>query len=215
MKISTIIFDVDGVLIDSNEVVSNAYKKTAKMLGLRIPSDREISRLMGKPLEKIVRILWPKSNPNPIIKTYRRLFMDEKLVINPVDDAPKIVKKLKDSGFKLGIISGKMKFFIDKHLREAGFDLNLFDVIVSFETTEKHKPDPEPILFACKNLGVKPEEVLYVGDSLFDYECANSGKVNYVAALTGSLGERELKKIGVRNILNSVSDLPRFLESLR
>jgi pyrophosphatase PpaX len=212
MKISTVIFDVDGVLIDSNRIIIEAYKKTARKLGLRVPSTQEISELLGKPLEKIIKLLWPNADADLYTKEYREFFMDEKLKIPAIDGAVETVRRMKSLGFKLGLLSGKISFFIKKHLEETGFDLGWFDVIVSFEVTKKHKPDPEPLLYILDKLRVKPEEVLYVGDSKFDYECAKNAGVNYVAVLTGCLGEKELKGIGVKNIINSVVNLPEFLE---
>ena len=211
MKISTIIFDVDGVLIDSNKIIVDAYQKTAKSLDLRVPSAREISNLLGTTLEDIVKTLWPNTDKDLLVSTYRKLFMGMS-IIPPIEGAPETVERLKKSGFKLGITSGKIRFFIDKHLEEAGFDLKLFDIILSGEDTKKHKPDPEPLIRVCNELKVKPEEVIYVGDSQFDYECAKNAKVHYVAVLTGCLSEKELKDIGIKHILNSVSELPKFLE---
>jgi len=209
--IKAIIFDVDGVLIDSVEVVVKAYQKTAKKMGLKVPSSQEILDLLGKPLEEIARILWTNADHERYIKEYRKLFMNKNLVIPPIDGAVDAVKRLKKSGFKLGIITGKIMFFTKKHLKESGFDIDWFEAIGSFEVTKKHKPNPEPLFYVIDKLKVKPEETLYVGDAILDYECAKNAKVEYVAVLTGCLNETEQKKLGVKNIINSISDLPEFL----
>jgi HAD superfamily hydrolase (TIGR01549 family) len=211
MKIKAIIFDVDGVLIDSVKIIVESYQKTAKKLGLKIPTSKEILELLGGPLEEIVRILWPDTNQEIYLKEYRKIFTDGNLIIPKIDGAVEAVKKIKNSGFKIGIITGKGKFFLEKHLKEAGFDINWFEAISNADTTKNHKPDPEPILYVIDKLNVKPEETLYVGDAINDYECAKNAKVEYVSVLTGSLKREELKKLGVKNIVNSVSDLPEFL----
>ena len=102
-------------------------------------------------------------------------------------------------------------FFIEKHLKEAGFDINSFEAIVSFETTRKHKPDAEPLLHAINKLDAKPEETVYVGDAMSDYECAKNAKVEYFAVLTGCLRREDLEKLGVKNVMNSVAELPDLL----
>jgi len=209
--IKAVVFDVDGVLIDSNEIIVEAYRKTAEKLGLRIPSPREIIDLMGRPLVEIAGILWMNANVELYTKEYRRLFVDEDLVIPAIEGAVDAVREIRESGFRIGVISGKIMFFIEKHLKEAGFDLNWFDSIVSFETTKKHKPDPEPLLHGTSKLDVKTEETVYVGDAISDYECAKNAKVEYVAVLTGSLRREDLEKLGVRNVINSVAELPDFL----
>lgn len=209
------IFDVDGVLIDSNRIIVEAYQKTAEKLGLRIPSPHEVVDLMGRPLSEIVRILWPKSNVELYIEEFRSLFMDKNLLIPPIEGAVDAVREIRESGFRIGVLSGKIMFFIKKHLREAGFNINWFEIIVSFETTKKHKPDPEPLLYAINQLGVKPEETVYVGDAISDYECAKNAKVEYFAVLTGSLRREDLEKLGVKNIINSVVKLPDLVRKAR
>ncbi len=206
--IKAVIFDVDGVLIDSNRIIAEAYQKTAEKLELRVPSPHEIVDLMGRPLAEIVRILWAKTDVELYMEEYRKLFMDETLAIPAIEGAVDAVMEIRESGFKIGVLSGKVMFFIKKHLREAGFNVNWFDAIVSFETTKKHKPHREPLLYAINQLGVKTEETVYVGDALSDYECARNAKVEYFAVLTGSLTRVDLEKLGVKNIMNSVAEFP-------
>ena len=209
--IKAVVFDVDGVLIDSNDTIIKAYQRTAVKLRLRIPSSQEILILMGRPLEEIAGILWPDSDIAMYTKEYRRMFLDKDLIIPKIEGAPDAVRNIKKSGFSVGVVSGKRRFFIIKHLKEAGFDINLFEVIVSFETTKKHKPDPEPLLHAIKKLHVKTVETMYVGDAVSDYKCAESAGVEYVAVLTGCLGRVELEQLGVKNMIGSVVDLPDFM----
>lgn len=209
--IKAVVFDVDGVLIASNETIVEAYQKTAKKLGLRLPSSLEVTDLMGRPLVEIVRTLWPKADVELYTKEYRRLFLEEDLVIPEIKGAVDAVREIREFGFRIGAISGKIMFFIRKHLREAGFNLDWFETIVSFETTNKHKPDPEPLIYASNKLDAKPEETIYVGDAISDYECAKNAKVRYVAVLTGSLRREDLEKLGVNNVINTVAELPNFL----
>jgi pyrophosphatase PpaX len=212
LLIKAVVFDVDGVLVDSNDVIVKAYQETARKLRLRVPSRQEIIDLMGRPLEEITRTLWPNGDIRLYMKEYRSLFMKEDLLIPRIDGAPKAIREIRKSGLKIGLVTGKIKFFVEKHLREAGFDLNVFEVIASFETTQKHKPDPDPLLYVIDKLHVRPEETVYVGDAISDFECARNAGVRYVAVLTGSLERVELEELGVKNIIQSVVDLPCFLE---
>jgi len=212
--IKAVVFDVDGVLIDSNEIIVEAYQKTAEELRMRIPSPQEVTDLMGRPLVEIVRMLWADANVELYTKEFRSLFMEENLVIPAIEGAVEAVKKIRESGFRIGALSGKIMFFIKKHFREAGFNVNWFEAIVSFESTKKHKPGPEPLLYAINKLEVNPEETVYVGDAVSDYRCAKNAKVEYVAVLTGSLRREDLEKLGVKNVINSVAELPDFLRKI-
>jgi pyrophosphatase PpaX len=209
MKIKAIIFDVDGVLIDSNRIIIDLFKETAKKMKLKVPSDSDIVKLMGQSLEDNIKFLWPNCDVELFAKKYREKF--GKIKIPTFEGTIETIEELKKSGFKLGIVSGKKRFYLEKNLKDAGFNLDLFDVIISAEDSKEHKPSPKPILIACNKIGVKPTEIVYVGDARFDYEAAKSAKANFVAVNHGLLSEKELKKMGVKNIINSVSDLPKFL----
>ncbi|MDI6826545.1 MAG: HAD-IA family hydrolase [Candidatus Aenigmarchaeota archaeon] len=210
MKIKAIIFDVDGVLLDSDRIIIELFQKVARNFKLRVPTDKEIKEMAGVPLNKSIKIFWPDFDVDLFAKTFREQFVNK--VILPFDGSVEALRILKKSGFKLAIVSGRLRFSIEKHLREAGYDMDWFNIIISCEDTKNHKPNPDPILLACKKLKLKPEEVIFVGDSRFDYEAAKSANVNFVAVLTGVSTEEELKKMGVENIIKSVSDLPKFLK---
>jgi len=61
-------------------------------------------------------------------------------------------------------------------------------------------------------LNIDPKEAVYVGDALIDYESANSAKLEFIAVLTGDVKEEEFRKNGVKNIIPSVAELPKFLK---
>jgi len=209
MKIKAIIFDVDGVLIDSNRIIIDLFKETAKKMKLKVPSDEDVIKLMGQSLEDNIKFLWPDSDVKIFAKKYREEFVKIKIPI--FEGTIEAIEELKKSGFKLGIVSGKKGFYLKKNLKDAGFKLELFDVIISAEDTKEHKPSPKPILIACDKIGVKPTEIVYVGDARFDYEAAKAAKANFVAVNHGLLSKKELENFGVKNIIKSVSDLPKFL----
>lgn len=210
MKIKAIIFDVDGVLIDSNRIIIDLFKETAKKMKFKIPSDNDVVKLMGQSLEDNIKFLWPESDVELFARKYREEFV--KVKIPTFKGTVEAIEKLKKAGFKLGIVSGKKKFYLEKNLIDAGLNLESFDAIISAEDSKEHKPSPKPILIACNKIGVKPTETLYVGDATFDYEAAKSAKANFIAVNHGLLSEKELKKMGVKNIIKSVSDLPKFLK---
>ncbi len=210
MKIKAIIFDVDGVLLNSDEIIIKLLQKVARGFKLKVPTDKEIKKISGTPLDESIEFFWPSFDVDLFARTFRQQFINK--VIFPFDGSVETLRRLKKYGLKLGIVSGKLRFFIEKHMIEAGYDMNWFDVIVSCEDTKNHKPSPDPLLFACKKLKVKPEDVMFVGDARFDYEAAKSAKVEFVGVLTGVSTEKELRELRVEKIINSVSDLPHFLK---
>ncbi len=215
MKIKAIILDIDGVLLDSTKQLIKFHKMVAKLLGLRIPEDREFSVLWGRPIEDFLKTLWPDADINEYRRVAREIFDKEVIKFPPIKGAKITLDKLKELGLKLGIVTGRRKKYTIKHMKEAGFDLNMFDVVISSEDTKKHKPRPEPILHACKLLKIKPEEAVYVGDSLLDYQSAKRANVKFIAVLSGDFDEKEFRESGVENIISSVVDLPEFLRLMK
>jgi len=212
MKISTIIFDVDGVLLDSNTFLAEIHQKTAKELGLRVPTMHEILRLFGKEWSTIIQTLWPDIDSENFKKIYSRVGNLENVVISPIKNAVEITKKLKNSGFKLAIVSARPEIYVVEPLKKSGFNLELFDVVISADDTKNHKPHPEPLIHACRRLNINPKEAVYVGDSLIDYESAKSAKLEFIAVLTGDVKEEEFRENGVKNIISSIAELPKFLK---
>jgi len=210
--IKAIIFDIDGVLLDSNEILAGIYLKTAKELGLRIPTIPEILRLFGKEWDTIILTLWPGIDTRLFRKTYRGIGKTENVVTPPIDNAIETTKKLKNMGFKLAIVSARPESYTFEPLKKAGFDLELFNAIVSADDTKNHKPHPEPLLHACKRLNIEPKEAVYIGDSLVDYQSARDANLGFIAVLTGVIKEKEFRDNGVKDIIPSVSDLPKFLK---
>lgn len=213
MKVVAIIFDVDGVLLDSNKMLAEIHTKAAKLLGIRIPKDYEYSVLWGRPFKDLVKRVWPDVDVELMGKTCRKVIDNEKIVFPPMKNAIKTLKKLKNMGFKLSIVTGRSRGTTIEFLVKAGFDVKFFDAIVTCDDTKNHKPHPDPILHVCKLLKVKPNEVIYVGDSLVDFEASRKANVRFVGVLSGDLREEELRKNGVENVISSVSELPKFLKS--
>jgi pyrophosphatase PpaX len=213
MKISTILFDLDGVLIDSSLVWAEIHQKAAKKLNLRVPSCKEITNLWGESWDFIIKTLWPSINPQRFKETANEIKKNENILLKPIKNVINVLKQLKELGYNLGLVTGGSKESLTASLKEAGIDTKFFKVIVAEEDTKTHKPSPEPVLHACKLLNVKPENTIYVGDSIFDYKSADDADVEFVAVLTGDIKENEFRENGVKNIITSVAELPKFLKS--
>jgi len=209
MKISAIIFDVDGVLLDSNQMMIDLHKIIAKKMNLRVPDKKEITSLWGKSFPELITSIWHDVDPKVFKKNVVDYIKKEKIIFPVVKGSKETLKKLKRMGFKLGIVTGRPMDFTIDHMKNSGFDLELFDVIVTGDDTKNHKPSPDPILRAVNLLKVKPEEIIYVGDSLIDFKAAKNAKVEFVGVLTGDVKEEEWKKNGVKNIIQSVADLEK------
>ncbi len=97
-----------------------------------------------------------------------------------------VLERLRAEGRRLGIVTAKRRETIE--LAFARLPLrDHFDVVVTSDDTERHKPDPEPILFALERLGAGPDEAAYVGDSPFDVAAARAAGVRAIAVTWGGM----------------------------
>jgi pyrophosphatase PpaX len=101
-----------------------------------------------------------------------------------------VVSELKRAGIKVGLVTSKNRHSTFKSLDLHGLT-GLLDVVITKDDTEKHKPDPEPLIVATSLLGVHPSQTAYVGDSVYDIQCAKAAGCLDIAALWGAF-DREL-----------------------
>lgn len=181
--IKAVLFDLDGTLIDTNNLIIQSFKHTYKKhLNIDVP-ESEIVMYFGEPLiDTLAR--YDKENAHILIQTYRaynEAIHDE--LTAEIKGVKETLSELRAFGVKIAIVTSKRRALAERGLKL--FSLQEFmEIIITPEDTAKHKPDAEPVLKACQLLGIKPEEALMVGDSHFDILCGkNAGAktclVNY------------------------------------
>ena len=173
--IKAVLFDLDGTLLDTNELIYNSFNNMFKeILNLDLPK-LEITRLYGVPLEKsLVKYTKDKEELDKMICEYRRYNAEHHdNMCAPFDGVVELLKSLKDKGIKLGIVTSKRKVVAERGMKLAGI-YEYMDVIISPESTEKHKPEGEPAMKDCEILGVNTNEAIMVGDSSYDLLCGKN-----------------------------------------
>lgn len=173
--IKAVLFDFDGTLLNTNDLIFASYEYAfRKVLGRSI-TDEEIHDLYGKPLYSSLAKYGEAQDA--LCDTYREFnesHHDE--LVKKFRGAAEGVRIFKDSGIKTAVVTSKRRYTLDKGIRILGLE-NYFDVLITPDCTEQHKPHPEPVLKACELLGVSPEEALMVGDSVYDFECGKRAGV--------------------------------------
>lgn len=165
--IKAVLFDLDGTLIDTNELILNSFKHTFKeILELHVPEE-EMSRIFGKPLVSTLAS-YNEEKVDELVNCYRSYNeAHHDTMCEPFDGVLELLTRLKNKGYKLGIVTSKR---VD--LAKRGCDISgitkYFDVFITPESTEKHKPNGEPVLKACRDLGIEPKEAIMIGDAPAD-----------------------------------------------
>ncbi|SHK52073.1 pyrophosphatase PpaX [Clostridium cavendishii DSM 21758] len=171
--IKAVLFDLDGTLIDTNELIFNSFDYALRTVLNLNPSKDEITQLFGKPLRGSLA-QFNEEKADELVTTYRR-YNEERhdTMCKPFEGVKELLDGLKDRGIKLGIVTSKRKVLAERGLVLGGL-LEYFDVFFTPESTKNHKPHGEPAEKACESLNVKPEEAIMVGDSNFDLLCGKN-----------------------------------------
>ena len=173
--LKAVIFDIDGVLVDSKEANIDLYKKLLVKAGYPEPTREAILNRFHLPLWQSIEVLTGLADQKEVERIWRMI--DEPGIRNPA--LLKFPTELLDTltalhrKYRLAIVTSRVRMGV-KEVFEAGKIGHLFDVAVAFEDYSKPKPDPEPLLLALKQLGVTAAEAIYIGDSDSDIDAANS-----------------------------------------
>lgn len=171
--IKAVLFDLDGTLIDTNELIISSFKHVFENILKIQVSEAEITKLFGMPLNSSFKG-YTDSRIDEIVVEYRAY--NEKrhdTMCYAFDGVKVLLDKLKSMGIKIGIVTSKGKILAEKGMRIAGI-LEYMDVIITPECTKNHKPHGEPALKACSELNILPSEAIMVGDSHFDIMCGKN-----------------------------------------
>ena len=184
-----IIFDFDYTLGDSTNGIVACVNYALETLGLKKQEEQAIRKTIGLTLKDTYKTL-TSTEDDAEAEKFRTLFVrkaDEVMVPNTVlyDGVKEILQKLRDKGYKIGIVTTKFGYRIRDIFTR--FDaLPLLDLIVGGDDVKVEKPSPEGLLYAIHNFGLSKSEVLYVGDSIVDAKTAENAGVDFAAVLTGT-----------------------------
>lgn len=210
MRYTTYLFDFDYTLADSSRGITLCFRHVLERNGYAGVTDEAIRRTIGKTLEESFSILTGVTDPDRLAAfkaEYRReadVYMTPNTRLFP--ETLRVLRTLKERGAKIGIISTKYRFRIhdtmDQHL-----PADFLDIVVGGEDVSRAKPDPEGLLYAIRQLGVKKKRVLYIGDSIVDAETAQAAGVDFAGVTHGVTTADELAAYPHRRIMDSLTEL--------
>ena len=209
-----ILFDLDGTLVDSLELILSSYRHTmAEHLGQgRVPPDEEWMRTMGRPLRvQLGSFAGSPAQLEAMFDTYlAHNEANQERALRSFPGMVEAVTAIRRSGYRMGVVTSKIREHALRELRSCGLD-GLFDDLVSADDVRNPKPDPEPVLRGLRGLDLEPGAALMVGDSLFDLQAARAAGVDAAAALWGPFERSRLEEGAPDYWLEDIEALLRLL----
>ena len=198
-NINTIIFDMDGVIVDGMPYHIRSWKEALSTIGMSV-SDLEIYLMEGMTGRETMEIFASKSNTSlsdetveNVIKLKRRIFNDI-FTVTLMKGVKDFLFELKKRRYNLALVTGT-RLEVVKKVLQMGLN-DIFKVIVTGERVNKGKPDPEPYLKAVDELGARKEDCIVIENAPAGITSAKNAGLTCFAVQT-SLSEEYLKD-GIR-----------------
>ncbi|MDR9793980.1 pyrophosphatase PpaX [Aeribacillus sp. FSL K6-8210] len=206
MNIDTVLFDLDGTLINTNELIIESFLHTLNYYYPGKYQREDILPFIGPPLIDTFQRINPEK-AEEMVRRYREFnHAQHDLLVKEYDHVHETVRALKEKGLKLGIVTTKIRDTVMMGLKLTEMD-SFFDAIITLDDVQHAKPHPEPVLSALKLLGSDPSNALMVGDNLHDIEAGkNAGTLT--AGVAWSIKGREyIESLKPDFVLDKMSDL--------
>ena len=186
MRFGTILFDLDGTVVDSGAIILASMRHATREVLGRDYSDQELLQTVGGPgLEAQMHALAPDQIDRlvDVYRAHNEPLHDELEACAGMED---VLARLREEGRRLGIVTAKRRATVELAFARVPI-AHLFETVVGCDETEKQKPNPEPLLLAAERLGADPSDTAYVGDSPFDIRAAKAAGMFAVAVTWGRI----------------------------
>lgn len=205
-KYNTVLFDLDGTLLDTNELIISSFLHTLEQFHPGEYAREDVFQFMGPSLKETFGSINPE-RAEEMISTYvthNRAKHDE--LVEVFDGVYETVKKLHENGFKLAIVTTKMRKTVNMGL-ELSKLTPFFPVVVTFEDVSNTKPHPEPLQLALNKLGATADEAIMVGDNHHDIDGGKNAGVDTVGVAWSVKGKEHLATYSPDFIIDSMDEL--------
>ncbi|WP_026559658.1 pyrophosphatase PpaX [Bacillus sp. J37] len=206
MKINTLLFDLDGTLINTNELIIESFLHTLHSYYPDQYKREDVLPFIGPTLYNTFTSINPEKTEE-MVKVYRQFNHEQHdTLVTEYETVFETIKTLKEHGFKLGIVTTKIRDTVNMGLKLTKLD-QFFDVVVTLDDVENAKPHPEPVLNALAQLDSKPEEAIMVGDNHHDVEAGKNAGTKTAGVSWSIKGREYISSYNPDYLLERMSDL--------
>ena len=211
----SIIFDLDGVLVDTRNLERSAIREAIRSVDGEAPSDRAINEVLYRsPRRALLSI--GKGEIASLLEAYQSNW--KRFVGKDVRSKPLLKKALKEishSNAKLAIVTSRNRNQAERLVSAAGL-ADTFPTLVTWGDTNSHKPSPEPLQFAIRQMG-ETDAAVYLGDRLEDYQAAMAADAQFIGIgwHLDNGQQNSLEASGAKTIIHRPAELMRALDRVR
>jgi HAD superfamily hydrolase (TIGR01549 family) len=211
--IEAVVFDMDGVLFDSREMIYQAMEHVLAIRNITDVTRDDMAGVTGKPIAEMYRVLIPGIENVDDLEREHLAHHDENLhLLQGFDDTEASLRRLRDQNYLLGVFTGFNELTYGR-LDQFGIR-EYFHQIVETTQYKKFKPDPEGLLLCIDRLATTPDRVIYIGDGKSDMYAGKAAGVQQTIGFTQGFGSREaLLEAGADRTIDSLNELIELLES--
>jgi pyrophosphatase PpaX len=212
-RYSTVLFDLDGTLIDSIRLILDSYHHTLAVHGLPPQPDGEWLQGLGTPLwVQFGRWTDDPAELEALVQTYRAYNLsNHDAQVSTYPGVREMVTRVRGAGLRTALVTSKMRDGAVRGLQVTGLD-GTMEIVIGADDVTNYKPHPEPVLRALEALGEAAERAVYVGDSVHDMQSGRAAGTATAAVLWGPFRREHLVDTAPDHWLETPNDLVRLLE---
>lgn len=213
-KYNTIIFDLDGTLLNTLDDLAAAVNHAMKALGYEQKTTEQVRSFVGNGIRVLMELCVPNGSENKdfekALGEFKAYYADHSRDnTRPYDGIMELIDTLHEKGINMAIVSNKIDFAV-KDLNREYFN-GIIDVAIGETPQIKRKPAPDAVLKALSELGADKENAVYIGDSEVDIATAKNVGMDCISVTWGFRSRETLIENGADTIVNSPKDILEFV----
>ena len=202
-----VVLDVDGTLMDTNYLHTEAWARAFERAGHRVPRvklHKEVGKGAGLLIHEFVD---DEETVEEIQNLHSEVYQELQEYGHPLPGAKELISSLKERGYEVWFVTSAKDEELEHHMQELGADGNI-DGVVNSSAVENPKPAPDIFEEALRRAGATADETVAVGDALWDVEAAREAGIRTVAVLSGgAFDEEDLKEAGAVDVYEDCAAL--------
>lgn len=193
LRFETYLFDLDGTLIDSNDLIMEAFRHTMRKHLGTVPDEKRWRAGFGRPLRpQLANFARDAGQASRMVDTYRDFTdLHHDRLLRPFPGIDGALAALRRGGARLGIVTSKTNGLARRGLARCGLD-GRFEVVIGMDDAQPHKPHPAPVRAALRQLSADAGRTVFIGDSPYDMQAGRAAGVRTAAVLWGAFPRDEL-----------------------